>query len=748
MLTPFLLAATIAGAAEAPFYAELKVMGKSVSVRRVWRSGANLARREIDDDQDWGGRRVEILQGGITYTLDEPARTAWRTPTGAVDGRTHLPVFDRVDSPALEGLEYGRETDFFRAYGADQADEPSHVRGCGRTWPKELCHYFELKLDEVTVAMTVGADGMPRQITLNDNGGFQSVEYVRYGSHPAPTARFAIPAGYKVMQGTRAKQITGRERGLDQARFVYPETGSNRYIDEQMCRRRAIVFYLFSPSAGLASDQQNLETLHRRYGRGRTCFIPVAMTLPDYGPDPVAARWLDEHHPPYPLYLGSGPAMVPSLQPQSLPAFVIKTNYGFITYPLSEVVMPRTIPGEARGSTALSNDPRDIYARLTAEPETVETENFLKEIQTLMDRADFTSLNAAAWRLRTREERLQNGVWRLSLFYSALTRAALVSETERAKRTNFLNAWIAAYPNSIAPRVALGGIWLAYASLGRGFGWAEDLNGNQARKFTDRLGPADQVLSEARKLVEHDPELYVELLQLAKAKGLPKDQVKSIYRDGAAKFPGYQYLHVEMAKYLDSRWYGELGDSEAMLEEMARENSGGLGDEQYARAALLLYDDLRFAPHGERFFEVSDFSWPRIKKGFVDMEKRYPGSGRNLNYFAFFASLARDRSVARELFERIGDNYAPSVWGNPSYYERWRDWARASPPSNIGPYGTAISFLKYDPRMSYKARKSADRHRTMQRDNARMNDRRNQLMELELRRKKQIQDEMERMNRR
>ena len=170
---------------------------------------------------------------------------------------------------------------------------------------------------------------------------------------------------------------------------------------------------------------------------------------------------------------------------------------------------------------------------------------------------------------------------------------------------------------------------------------------------------------------------------------VPAD-ARVVYDEGTAWFPSYQYLHVEMANYLDPRWHGDLGDGEAMLEKVAVANVGDLGDEQYTRAALLMHSDLRFAPYGERFFKLSDFSWPRVKKGFLDMEKRYPDSKANLNYFAFFAAIAGDRPTARGLFQLIGDDYRPAVWGNRNYYERWRSWARREPPDFSLAFGSSL----------------------------------------------------------
>ena len=79
-------------------------------------------------------------------------------------------------------------------------------------------------------------------------------------------------------------------------------------------------------------------------------------------------------------------------------------------------------------------------------------------------------------------------------------------------------------------------------------------------------------------------------------------------------------------------------------------------------------------------FEQSPAQWSKVKQGFVEMEKRYPGSRRNLNGFLQFALLARDKETARELYQRIGDEGDES-WGSYARYRLWRDWSDPATPA-------------------------------------------------------------------
>ena len=66
-------------------------------------------------------------------------------------------------------------------------------------------------------------------------------------------------------------------------------------------------------------------------------------------------------------------------------------------------------------------------------------------------------------------------------------------------------------------------------------------------------------------------------------------------------------------------------------------------------------------------FTKSFAAWPRMKEGFEDVIARYPDSW-NLNNYAKFACLARDKETTREILKRIQSDPVMEAWDPPSFY--------------------------------------------------------------------------------
>ena len=58
------------------------------------------------------------------------------------------------------------------------------------------------------------------------------------------------------------------------------------------------------------------------------------------------------------------------------------------------------------------------------------------------------------------------------------------------------------------------------------------------------------------------------------------------------------------------------------------------------------------------------------------MRQMYPNSLTILNTTAKLATLADDRLLAREIFDRLGDTYLPDVWGEPERFAHYRKLAQ------------------------------------------------------------------------
>ncbi|MDQ3621744.1 MAG: hypothetical protein M3463_04540 [Verrucomicrobiota bacterium] len=100
------------------------------------------------------------------------------------------------------------------------------------------------------------------------------------------------------------------------------------------------------------------------------------------------------------------------------------------------------------------------------------------------------------------------------------------------------------------------------------------------------------------------------------------------------------------------RWHGEPGDWEAHAEQ-ASARPDGLGVETYARIVINL------RRYHENIFRETKASWPKTREGLEQLRKKYPTSLEILSNSALLATLAEDRPLAKEMFDRLGETYLP-----------------------------------------------------------------------------------------
>jgi hypothetical protein len=97
------------------------------------------------------------------------------------------------------------------------------------------------------------------------------------------------------------------------------------------------------------------------------------------------------------------------------------------------------------------------------------------------------------------------------------------------------------------------------------------------------------------------------------------------------------------------------------------------GESLYAIVANLAVPKYETADPNE-FLELN-FSYERIKQGFINILQRYPETTHPLNNYCFLASIHKDQITARELFYKIGDNRDHTAWGFEKHFKKYRNWA-------------------------------------------------------------------------
>ena len=300
--------------------------------------------------------------------------------------------------------------------------------------------------------------------------------------------------------------------------------------------------------------------------------------------------------------------------------------------------------------------------------ETAVREAFLKE--------DYALLEATVGELRAKKDRFPEGIWTLSVFYSALETSHLPLSAVRELEAR-LGRWQASQPGSVA-------VHLVRSQALRESDWGR-VEGEAKTPREARLARAQAELNAAAGpgVTPPGPDWFAESLRVAWRVKAPRAEFEALYDRAVAAEPGYLTLHFVKASYL--RMYGGVGAWQAFAREAGQKNLSGEGMGLYSR---IVWSQSELYSDGA-IFRSPNVEWPRMRDGFRELDRAWPDSEWNLNNFCRFACLAGDRATARELFARIGDRWTTN-WLSHEAFEGWRAWAAA----DVDPLATPAVRLR------------------------------------------------------
>lgn len=212
-----------------------------------------------------------------------------------------------------------------------------------------------------------------------------------------------------------------------------------------------------------------------------------------------------------------------------------------------------------------------------------------------------------------------------------------------------------------SPEAALAEVdyWFGYAWYARGEGYASSVTEDGWRLMRERVLTAHDRLTKSAPVASSSPEYYRAYLDLGNLMGAPKEKILEAFREAAKKFPTYYVLYSATARYLMPKWGGNW----AMVDDFAKEaielSKKTEGASFYARIYMTIVGEQRDRTD---IFRDTRASWPLVKKGFEDMQARYPYSAANRNSAAAFACRANDKSAYIAARLRMGKNIESNVW--------------------------------------------------------------------------------------
>ena len=308
-----------------------------------------------------------------------------------------------------------------------------------------------------------------------------------------------------------------------------------------------------------------------------------------------------------------------------------------------------------------------------------------REAMGLFAKSDFAQLESTSDDLRRTKARFSDGLWKLKEFYDGLT-----PEREMGDQKDWqpwfdkMEAWKQQFPASLTQPVVLARGWLDYASKTRE---------REARQ--EHLGHARNVL-EAAASSPRCPQWYALMQDIAERQNWERDDYDKLFTEAATAEPTYYNYYANAADYFLGH-NSDRSELDRIASEAARVDAGE-GMAAYARTIWFM--EYRYT----NVFEKTTVTWPKLREGFLDIQKRYPDSLWNANAFCRYAVQAKDRQTASVLFERIGNHADPS-WSGYARYDIARMWADPSTPSwRVEPVLTiaepnkrAIQSIKFSP---------------------------------------------------
>lgn len=289
-----------------------------------------------------------------------------------------------------------------------------------------------------------------------------------------------------------------------------------------------------------------------------------------------------------------------------------------------------------------------------------------RHVLNLFEAEEFAELDRLAEKYRANETRTGAGHWKLTMFYSGLSSVNPPCACDGATTAAFREIesiearylrWIEQNPESTVARIAYASTLTDHAWLFRGTGLGSMVAPEAWAPFRDHLAKARRYLRDHKQNTRNDPQWYFVMLIVAKGENWSLLAFQRLVDEAVAAHPYYHEIYYKAVDYLLPQWHGNL----ALIEEFAnfavektREKDGA---GMYAR----VYWYASWSRFGNGLFSETGVVWDKLAAGFDDILERYPDQW-NINNFAYFACLAKDRERSSELIARIEGPPIPAAW--------------------------------------------------------------------------------------
>lgn len=269
----------------------------------------------------------------------------------------------------------------------------------------------------------------------------------------------------------------------------------------------------------------------------------------------------------------------------------------------------------------------------------------LKPIAKLIETGNIAALEKIADLIRSRQELNSSGYLQMHDFYYSCGITGL-DEDEVQKRISFVRNWVKKYPQSSTAKILLAQILSDYAWEARGTGYANTVSREGWAQFSQRLKEAWTQL----EAVKNRPaDWYRWALRVGLGEGWSRQRYEQIYSECRKKYPKVDEVIWSKAMWLQPKWHGELGESDALLNAELHKRSGVAADVFYTQTVL--------AVDGASMATLDSLNWQRMRRGFEEIIRRYPKDDEMKASYLSHALAYNDPATLKAL--GITDKYLP-----------------------------------------------------------------------------------------
>ena len=208
--------------------------------------------------------------------------------------------------------------------------------------------------------------------------------------------------------------------------------------------------------------------------------------------------------------------------------------------------------------------------------------------------------------------------------------------------------WRQASPESRLRPVAEANYHESLAWRARGSGYASTVSDEGWKTFRSEMERAVRILDEGRATAGESPLWYESALSVGGASGASARALDKVLDEGAAKFPSYGPLYATRLHYLLPQWGGEYRTIDRFIRAVVMRTQARWGTTLYSD----LYTQVLQSYSGDDFFRETSASWPILRHAFEEQVAR---GAADLNRYATFACVARDRETTARLLSQLGD---------------------------------------------------------------------------------------------